>query len=145
MWKRAWAWIAVCVSNVVATFVVYGITMNIWLSVLIGCCGGFCLLCGLLYCRTEKIHRTLTNLDKPSSLQPPQCCALHRAGFSQVFEKASQSLELTLELASTRYSFLGVSAKAVLAPKQANAPSRHGMRRRWILSLYSPWVHRSAA
>jgi len=32
-----------------------------------------------------------------------------------------------------------------LVPKQANAPSRHGMRRRWILSLYSPWVHRSAA
>jgi hypothetical protein len=114
MWKRATPWIVSFGIGIASSVVSYWVLQNTWLTALIMLATILGTITVLLYLRIEEISKALANLREVLPLQLPQCCGLHMAGFSQVFEKANQSLGLTIELTSHSYKFLGVSAQFVL-------------------------------
>lgn len=102
------------VSNIGAGIVTFFVLEDPLLTGLVVLITVLCTIFALLFLRVDQIRKTVMELKEESSLRPPECCGLHIAGFSQVFEKANQSLRLTVELASRSYKFLGVSAQFVL-------------------------------
>lgn len=97
--------------NVVSGIVSVWILKEPALTALVVLATVLCTIIVLLFLRIEEIRKTIATSKGDSSLQPPQCCGLHIAGFSQVFEKANQTLGLTIELMSQTYKFLGVSGE----------------------------------
>ena len=114
MWKRATPWIVSFGIGIASSVVSYWVLQNPWLTALIMLATILGTITVLLYVRIEEISKILANLREGLPLQFPQCCGLHMAGFSQVFEKANQSASLTIELASHIYKFLGVSGQFVV-------------------------------
>lgn len=102
------------VVNVVGGIVAFFLLKDPLLTGLVVLATVLCTVIVLLFWRVEEISRTVTDFKESSSPRPPPCCGLHLAGVSQVFEKASESLNLTVENVSNNYRFLGVTAQFVL-------------------------------
>jgi hypothetical protein len=97
--------------NVVSGIVSVWILKEPTLTALVVLATALCTTIVLLFLRIEEIRKTIAASGDEFSPQPPQCCGLHTAGFSQVFERANQTLGLMIELVSQSYKFLGVSGE----------------------------------
>jgi hypothetical protein len=97
------------------------------LGALLGLAILLCTIVVLLFLRIEDIRKKI-QFEQDTSAESAQCCELHRAGFSQMFIKAADTLRLTTELASVSYRFLGVSGEFVIGTDSAATEIRQVVR-----------------
>jgi len=107
MWKRALPWVASFLISIISSIVTWWILQSIWLASLVMLTAVLGSIACLLYLRIEEIAKTINEIKTyPRPLA--RCCMLHLAGFSQVFEEAYESLDLSIQHASRSFKFLGV-------------------------------------
>lgn len=114
MGKQFTTWIVPFVIGIISSIVAGWLLNNIWIMTSLMLVTFLSLIAMMIYKRTEVINKVIAQIKDSSFSPPPQCCGLHLAGFSQVYENADQSRSLSIDLVSKNYKFLGVSAFHVL-------------------------------
>ena len=141
MWKDVKPWIVAFVINVVSGIVSFWALQDLRLTAIVVLATVLGTIVVLVFLRIEEMSKTLTDLKEDSTLKPPQCCGLHMAGFSQIFEEGAQSASLTIELVSRSYKFLGVSGQFVVkAPNFSELVKRKAQQKgcRFQMILLDP-------
>jgi hypothetical protein len=107
MQKRTTELVIALIINVVAGIVTFFFLQDLWMTGLILLVTVLSTVVVLLFLRVEEISQAVNDLRENPPFQPPPCCGLHLAGFSQVFEQASESLNLTIEGVPSNYREYG--------------------------------------